>query len=187
MRTRALFSLISVLALGACAKQENAAEVAAIASLQQQVQELQAREAIRDLFAAYGRTLDNRDFHAFGHLFAKNSEYVGGGNMGTSHGPEEIAAALEKVITANATGANLHMYANEKITLTSADSATATSRGAFYVQDEKGGPKPLMWATYIDRFVREDGEWKFQSRQVVGDIPGPSNESVAQDRKNMKF
>jgi uncharacterized protein (TIGR02246 family) len=165
-------------ALAACG-QSNQEKAAAVATLQQQVAELQAREAIRELFTSYGRTLDGRDFKAFGQLFAKDSEYVGGGGMGTSHGPDEIAAALEKVITTNASGANLHMYANEHINVTDGDTATALSRGAFYVQDEKGGPKPLMWATYKDEFVRENGTWKFKRREVIGDIPGPSNEQRA--------
>lgn len=172
--------------LAACSRNDPQA-AADISKLQQQVAELQTREAIRELFTSYGRTLDNRDFKAFGQLFAEDSEYAGGGGMGVSHGPQAIAAALEKVITANASGANLHMYANERITVTGADTASALSRGAFYVQDEKGGPKPLMWATYNDSFVRENGIWKFKRREVIGDIPGPSNESLAEQRKNAKF
>jgi hypothetical protein len=83
---------------------------------------------------------------------------------------------LEQLITSNATGANLHTYANEKITLEGSNSATALSRGAFYVQDVAGQPQLLMLATYRDELVREDGVWKFQRREVQGDIPGPANE-----------
>jgi len=36
-----------------------------------------------------------------------------------------------------------------------------------------------MWATYNDSFVMENGQWKFQRREVPGDIPGPSNEARA--------
>ncbi|MES2605670.1 MAG: nuclear transport factor 2 family protein [Pseudomonadota bacterium] len=117
--------------------------------------------------------LDSRDFKTFGELYAQDGEYVGGGSMGVSKGPAAIAAALENVITTNASGANLHVYSNEKITITGTDSAAATSRGAFYVQNETGGPIPLMFATYKDEFVREGGVWKFKRREVIGDIPGP--------------
>jgi len=172
---KARLCLCVVVALSGCAPApDNSAELAA---LQAQVAELQARDAIRELFAAYGRTLDSRDFAGFGALYARDSEYVGGGASGTAHGPQEIAALLERLITTNATGANLHTYANEKIEV-SGNTATAISRGAFYVQDTAGAPEPLMFATYKDDFVREDGLWKFKRREVVGDIPGPSNEDA---------
>ncbi len=151
-----------------------------LGALQAQVAELQAKDEIRELFTAYGRTLDSRDFAAFGALYATDGEYVGGGASGTAHGQEEIAALLERLITTNATGANLHTYSNEKIDV-SGDTAMAISRGAFYVQDATGGPQALIFATYNDSFVREDGRWKFQRREVIGDIPGPSNE----DRNNV--
>jgi ketosteroid isomerase-like protein len=162
------------LAVSGCQPAPNGAAPELVA-LQAQVAELQAKEDIRELFTAYGRTLDNRDFAAFGALYATDSEYVGGGASGTARGPEEIAALLERLITTNATGANLHMYSNENIDVTG-DTASATSRGAFYVQDANGGPQPLIFATYNDELVREDGRWKFKRREVIGDIPGPSNE-----------
>lgn len=151
----------------------------AAVQLQAQVAELQAREAIRTLFTDYGRTLDSRDFAGFGRLFARDSEYVAGGAAGTAQGPDAIAALLEQLITSNATGANLHTYANEKIVFVDAEHATAQSRGAFYVQDAAGQPQLLMLATYNDTLVLEDGQWKFQRREVLGDIPGPSNEERA--------
>ena len=144
--------------------------------LQAALDELQSREAIRSLFTDYGRRLDERDFSAFGVLFARDAEYVAGGAAGVARGPEAIATLLEQLITSNATGANLHTYANEKIEFSSADRASALSRGAFYVQDAAGQPQLLMLATYRDELVREDGRWKFLRRAVEGDIPGPANE-----------
>jgi SnoaL-like domain len=152
------------------------ADSAALSALQQQVAELQAREQIRELFTAYGRTLDSRNFAGFGELFADDAEYAGGGYLGVAHGPQEIAAMLEDVITTNASGANLHTYSNEHIELTSATTATAQSRGAFYVQTSNGDPTPLMFATYNDEFIKVGERWLFQKREVLGDIPGPANE-----------
>lgn len=166
------------LALAGCQPAPSADMAQELAVLQTQVAELRAREDIRELFTAYGRTLDSRDFAGFAALYARDSEYVGGGASGTAQGPEAIAALLERLITTNASGANLHVYSNEKITVTG-DTATATSRGAFYVQDAAGNPLPLMFATYNDELVREEGVWKFQRREVLGDIPGPSNEDRA--------
>jgi len=174
----ALFGL--ALVLTGCSQPGAGNSSAALADLQAQVAELQAREQIRTLFSEYGRTLDNRDFKAFGELYAQDSEYVGGGASGTAQGPAAIAALLERLITENATGANLHVYSNEKIEVQpGATTATATSRGAFYVQDAAGQPMPLMFATYNDELVLEAGRWLFKRREVLGDIPGPSNEERA--------
>lgn len=163
----------------------SAASTGELDRLKAQVETLQAREDIRALMASYGRTLDNRDFDAFGRLYARDAEYLGGGGA-VARGPQAIAQQLKDVITANASGANLHFYSNERIEV--ADDlrhASATSRGAFYVQNADGGPVPLMFATYEDDFVLEDGAWKFQRREVIGDIPGPANETRKVDARGI--
>jgi uncharacterized protein (TIGR02246 family) len=169
------FALATALLLSSCAPADSEEQV----QVQAQLAELQAREAIRSLFTDYGRTLDSRDFDGFGELFARDSTYVAGGAAGTAQGPEAIAVLLEQLITSNITGANLHTYANEKIGFSDAQHATAQSRGVFYVQDAAGAPQLLMLATYNDELVQEEGRWKFLRREVLGDIPGPSNEERA--------
>ncbi|HHX82569.1 MAG TPA: nuclear transport factor 2 family protein [Pseudomonadaceae bacterium] len=167
---RALSGVGLAFLLAACAPNEQQD------ALQSTLDELQSREAIRTLFTDYGRSLDERDFTSFGQLFTSDAEYMAGGATGLAQGPEAIATLLEQLITKNATGANLHTYANEKITFSSRDSATALSRGAFYVQDTDGQPQLLMLATYRDELRRENGQWKFMRREVQGDLPGPANE-----------
>ena len=130
MNRAALFCISGSIALLASCQPAPGELDAHVVALQAEVAELRAREEIRELFTAYGRTLDSRDFAAFGALYARDGEYVGSGASGTARGPEEIAALLERLITTNASGANLHTYANESIDV-SGDTATATSRGAF--------------------------------------------------------
>lgn len=134
---------------------------------------LQARDEIRELFSTYGRTLDERDFEAFGRLFARDGEFIGGN--GSAQGPENVAAMLKQSITRGSTeptGPNLHVFSNETIDVRG-ESATAVSRGGFFVQSAEGRPAALIYATYRDELVREDGTWKFRRREVVSDIPGP--------------
>jgi uncharacterized protein (TIGR02246 family) len=162
-----------IFSLAACSPSDNSALEAEFLRLGNQVAELEAIEEIRELYVDYGRTLDDRDFEKFATLYTDDAIYSGGGE---SRGGVAIAKQLEDVITANATGANLHIYTNEKITVNvEAGTATATSRGAFFVQDEEGNPEALMFATYHDELVLDEGRWKFQSRRIVGDIPGPEN------------
>ena len=149
------------------------------AAVHEAVATLVAREEIRDLFADYGRMLDDRDFKAFAQLWTRDAEFSGGGAVGVAHGPDEIAAALERGITSNPSGvvgANLHVFSNEKIDV-HGDTATATSRGAFIVANAEGRPEALIYATYRDELARDQGRWKFKRREIVGDIPGPPNGS----------
>jgi uncharacterized protein (TIGR02246 family) len=137
---------------------------------------LEAREAIRQLWADYGRTLDNRDFKAFALLFARDGEFVGGPGA-TAKGRDAVGALLEKLLTTNfpnSRGRNMHFYMNESIDVRGND-ASAVTRGGFLVANASNRPEISIMATYRDDFVREDGQWKFRRREVIGDIPVPRN------------
>src|SRR5690242_14153789 len=64
------------------------------------LRKLEDRQAIEELFTAYGATLDRRDFAAFGRLFAEDAQYVGGPGEPT-RGRAAIQSLLEKQITSN--------------------------------------------------------------------------------------
>jgi uncharacterized protein (TIGR02246 family) len=135
---------------------------------------LEAREAIRALWAEYGRTLDARDFVAFSKLWARDAEFVGGGPP--VKGPAAIGAFLEKAIGTNypdSKGKNFHLYFNESIDVRG-DRATAISKGG-YVMATPDNTKAdfLLLAEYRDELVKEDGQWKFRRRQIIGEIPVP--------------
>jgi hypothetical protein len=131
---------------------------------------LEAREAIRTLYAEYGRTLDARDFHAFSLLFARDAEY------GPAKGPEAIGAFLEKAIGTNypdSKGKNFHLYFNESIDV-QGDHATGISKGGYVMATPDNSKADfLLLATYRDEYVKEDGRWKFKRRQTIGEIPVP--------------
>jgi len=138
------------------------------------VRALEDREAIRTLWAEYGRTLDARDFVAFSQLFARDAEFVGGGPP--AKGPAAIGAFLEKAIGTNypsSKGRNFHLYFNESIEI-KGDEGTGISKGGFVMASADNSKADfLLLATYRDQFVREDGRWKFKRREIVGDIPVP--------------
>ena len=138
------------------------------------VRALEDREAIRTLWAEYGRTLDARDFAAFSQLFARDAEFVGGGPP--AKGPAAIGAFLEKAIGTNypnSKGRNFHLYFNESIEVRG-DEGTGVSKGGFVMANAENNKADfLLLATYRDQFVREDGRWKFKRREIIGDIPVP--------------
>jgi len=144
------------------------------ANVTARLEALEAREAIRQLWADYGRTLDNRDFKAFAQLFARDGEFVGGPGA-TAKGRDAVGALLEKLLTTNfpnSRGRNMHFYVNESIDVRGGE-ASAVTRGGFLVANASNRPEISIMATYKDDFVREDGQWKFKRREVIGDIPVP--------------
>ena len=144
-------------------------------ALAARVQALEDREAIRTLWADYGRTLDARDFAAFAQLFARDAEFVGGPGS-PAKGREAIGAFLEKAIDTNypnSKGRNFHLYFNESIDV-HGDQGTGLSKGGFVMATGDNSKADfLLLATYRDQFVREDGRWKFKRREVIGEIPVP--------------
>jgi hypothetical protein len=137
------------------------------------LQQLEDREAIRQLLTDYGRFLDRRDFASFAQLFAeKNGEWIGG--MGKAQGSQAIRKLMEDTIGKSAPKAgspDFHLFTNETIQV-NGDRADATTKWIFVVQGEGGRPQPLYLGHYEDSMVREGGRWKFLRRVVHTDIPG---------------
>lgn len=149
---------------------------AAAVEMSAAMQELRDRTAIHQLLLDYGRTIDDRDFDAFGALFAPDGEYGGAGAM--AKGPGAIAGRMNAVFEANAMGfgePNYHVFFNESIRL-EGDRAMATSMSFFIVPGPDSLPRIAMMAEYDDVLVRLDGEWKFLRRVVRGLAPAQSGE-----------
>jgi hypothetical protein len=176
----ATFALLGVLIGGLASRAvvtSHAAGSVGKSDLGARVQRLEDREEIRKLFNDYGRTLDQRNFAGFEDLFAEDSEYVGGGAMGTLRGPRAIRAALESQMAANPAhlnSPNFHLFFNESIDV-DGDRGTAISKSAFVVRSDGNKPDMVFLASYDDVLIREKGKWKFQRRLVHGDIPAPPN------------
>src|SRR5580658_10136679 len=65
-------------------------------SVAAKIQRLDDIEEIRTVLVNYGRHLDAHDFKAYGQLFAKDGEWIGG--FGSVKGPAAIEAFMEKNI-----------------------------------------------------------------------------------------
>jgi uncharacterized protein (TIGR02246 family) len=140
-------------------------------SVTARLQRFEDREEIQNLLLDYGRHLDSRDFAAYGRLFAKDGEWVGG--FGTaSGGPAGIQAFMVKAMgTAPNRANNYHLLSNFVITLTG-DTATAWSRWAFVVPGPNGA-SIAQAGRYDDLLVRENGQWKFKRRTASNDTAAP--------------
>jgi hypothetical protein len=140
------------------------------ATLEQRVQKLEDTEAIRTLLVAYGRALDNRDFKAYGELFAKDGTWKGG--MGSATSPD----AIGKMVAAGFSRMSPKQYEKSNHVMTSldisvdGDMAKAWSRWLWVVEGDDKRPRVERGGHYEDTLVRESGRWKFKSRQAVTEI-----------------
>jgi uncharacterized protein (TIGR02246 family) len=138
--------------------------------LEMRLQTLEDKEAIHALLVDYGRALDKRDYAAYGALFAKDGTWRGG--MGSATSPDAIA----KMVEAGFGRMSPSLYESSNHVMSSfdvevdGDSATAWSRWMWVVVGQNGKPQVERAGHYEDTLVREDGQWKFKSRQAFTEI-----------------
>lgn len=137
------------------------------------LQKLEDRQAIEELFTAYGATLDRHDFPAFGRLFAENAVFVSGPGE-PARGRAAIQAMLEKTLTSNPSHLptpDFHLFFNPSIKV-EGDHATSQSKGAYVIPDVKnGGAQIIFLVAYDDSFIRTGGHWVFERREIRPAIP----------------
>ena len=160
----ALFATLMLLTGAAAAQSEK--------SLQQRIENLEAREAIRELIYAYGHALDHRDFVAFSELFEEDRGTWAGG-FGSATGREAIFALMDGSIghaEQPVTPTSHHVFSNIQIEV-DGDRAAATTKWIFVVPSQTGDPRWMFLGHYEDQFVREAGRWFFLRREAFTDIP----------------
>ena len=149
------------------------ARAADVDSLAKRVQVLEDREAIRALILAYGQAHDHRDYKTFASLFATNGEWVGG--LGSAKGPDAIFALMDKTIGHNPMpngSGTVHLLTNDQIEI-AGDQATAVTKWIYITPGPDDAPRMVYVGHYDDKFVRENGAWKFLRREAPRDIPIP--------------
>ena len=168
-QTAVLGALLLVLALGAMSVGHPASGGS---PLELRLQKLEDTEAIRTLLIKYGRALDQRDFAAYGRLFAKDGSWQGG--MGSATSPQNI----QKMVEEGFSKMPRELYEGSNHVMTSmdievnGDTATAWSRWLWVVKGADGKPHTERGGYYEDTLVRESGQWKFKMRHAVTQTTG---------------
>jgi uncharacterized protein (TIGR02246 family) len=148
-----------------------AADMASIESLSARLQLLEDREEIRALILSYGQAHDGRDYRTFADLFAQEGEWIGG--LGVAKGPEAIFKLMDESIGHNPLpngSGTFHIMTNEQIIL-DGDRASSTTKWTYVTAGENNEPTWVYLGHYDDTFIRENGVWKFLSREAPADIP----------------
>lgn len=149
-------------------------------SIDERLQRLEDREAIRELLVTYGRLLDDKDFVGYSKLFAGDGVWEGG--IGSAKGPKEIYGMLDKVygrVAPDEYGDDYHIMSDFSITV-DGNTATSWSRWSWIVEGESGKPIIQRSGHYEDALVKEDGQWKFKHRLTVTELPTPENDTEAE-------
>jgi ketosteroid isomerase-like protein len=142
-------------------------------ALEARVRELEDMAEIQHLVLDYGRYLDSKDFAACSKLFAREGVFVL--PFESVVGPDAIQASMEGMLGKHLgaePGVDFHVLANLIIHL-DGDTARSTSFWLYVSPREDGHPQLAQFGHYEDELVREDGRWRFKSRDASRDIGFP--------------
>jgi hypothetical protein len=134
-------------------------------NLEARLRRLEDLEQIRELFAAYQKALDSRDFAGYSMLFAPDGEFAG------VRGRAAIEAFVERIMGPES-GRDFHVLANPVIDFESPDRARAQLTWMFITRGDSGEPAVARLGHYEDVLVRRGDAWLFLSRSAPSDLPG---------------
>jgi len=130
---------------------------------------LRDKDAIREVMARYCHALDSGRFDAVATLFAPDGEWTT--DYGAATGPAEIERFLTGLVPRKGEGPQRKHYITNTVIELDGNSASAVS-DYLIIREADDGLIPVMGGTYRDRFVRHDGAWLFQRKELVHDIVG---------------
>ncbi len=130
------------------------------ADLEAVVRELADKEAIRELTFRYVHHVWRQDADALADLFAEDGE-MDTGLEAPIRGREALRQSLRRL----SEGSDLQPFVHNHIIEVDGDTAT----GICYLdlRSVRDGKSMMGAGHYNDRYVRIDGEWKFQSRSLT--------------------
>jgi uncharacterized protein (TIGR02246 family) len=141
-----------------------------LTALAARVRRLEDKEAIFDLFMAYRRCLDEKDFSGYAALFAQTGEFLAQDMHAQGRTAiEELVDGMRGTLLTATVGDDIHVVANPEITV-DGDRAHARSTWIYVIRAEDGGPDLCKVGHYDDELIREDGAWRFLRRAAPTDM-----------------
>jgi len=141
------------------------------------LQAIADRTLIRELMDRYGLVHDSGTPEQYADLFTVDGEIaVAPGAPPVVKGREALLAQArrdherfgnEPAPGGKTTSIMRHLISNAQITLTGKDSATGTCYVTTVVKKGDIGPAILSISRYVDRYVKVDGQWRIQHREIA--------------------
>jgi uncharacterized protein (TIGR02246 family) len=130
---------------------------------------LEDKDAIREVMAAYCHALDACRFADVASLFAHDGIWTT--DYGEAKGRAAIEEMLRGIVPVKGEGPQRKHYITNIIIKVNGDAACSIS-DYLVVRESGPGLIPVMGGTYKDQWVRQDGTWRFQRKELVHDIAG---------------
>lgn len=137
-------------------------------SLEERLRRLEDILAIQQLFIDYGLALDAGDLDRYAQLFATQGT-INLGPIGCATGRSKIQALMAQTLE-RLVGSSFHIVSSPQINL-HGDTATSQVMWTVIHRDKNGQPQVTMIGKHHDELIRENGEWKIQTRKGTLDIP----------------
>lgn len=133
--------------------------------LEKRVRELEDREAIRELKAAYLNACDLKDPDAVRACFAEGEVLIDYGHIGVFHEREPFVQVFEK-LGCHEHVLDMHHGANPQIEITGEDSARGNWALHYQNIDSDNRTLTQLAAIYDDEYVRTANGWRIASTRV---------------------
>ena len=129
-----------------------------ILDLSRRLRRLEDRQELADLIARYGIAVDDRDMNTLGDLFSRSATVQH--SQGRSTGRDAVIAFYRGRLSQF--GPTYHYPHTQTIDFLSDEEATGVV--AAHAEMAIGKEAVMAAIRYMDRYVREDGRWKFLER-----------------------
>ena len=130
---------------------------------------VEAKDAIRELMAAYAQALDACRFADVAACFASDGEWTT--DYGAARGPAEIEAFIRGIVPVKGEGPQRKHYITNTIIKVDGETASAVS-DYLIVREAEGGLIPVMGGTYRDKFIKTPAGWRFSRKELEHHIAG---------------
>ena len=130
---------------------------------------LEAKDAIRELMAAYAQALDACRFADVAACFAPDGEWTT--DYGAARGPAEIEAFIKSIVPMKGEGPQRKHYITNIIIKVDGETASAVS-DYLIVRESENGLIPVMGGTYRDKFIKTPAGWRFSRKELEHHIAG---------------
>ena len=136
------------------------------AELVRRLDELESREAIRELITAYGIANDDHDVPRLADLFTEDAEFSAPNSNMVANGRAAIEAMY--INTFKTRGPSFHWTHDVTITMSKTDPDHATGLVLSHAETCPNGVASIAAMRYNDEYRRAaDGIWRFAKREIL--------------------